>query len=171
MEKRLNKKIESHYIEFKDNIRNKINTLDFSESSKINELLEYIYDYEKLQLQKDDFVKRKRIKNAIPSVNRCNAKRCNGEQCTRRRKDKCEFCGTHAKGTPHGLAINDVTTMSLVQKVEVFVVNIQGIAYYLDNYENVYSTEDILEGKQDPKIVAKYKKEGVNYSIVRFTAP
>ena len=65
MEKRINKKIEVHYREFKDNIRNKISSLDFNDTIKTNELLEYIYDYEKLQLLKDDFIKRKRDKNTF----------------------------------------------------------------------------------------------------------
>ena len=69
--------------------------------------IQYVYDFERLLLVKDDFIKRKRIKNAIPVTNRCNALRANNEQCTRRRKDGCEFCGTHSKGTPHGLVAND----------------------------------------------------------------
>ena len=170
MEKRVNKKIEIHYREFKDNIRNKVSSLDFNDTTKTNELLEYIYDYEKLQLLKDDFIKRKRVKNSIPSLNRCSAKRCNGEQCTRRRKDKSEFCGTHIKGTPHGLIIFDETGgNSIIQKLEVFIVNISGIVYYIDHHGNVYKTEDILEDKQNPAIIAKYVRENGNYSIKEFT--
>lgn len=168
MEKRLNKKIENYSREFKDNIRNKINTMGFEENSKINELLEYVYDYERLQLVKDDFVKRKRIKNSIPSMNRCNAKRCNGEQCTRRRKDKSEFCGTHIKGTPHGLIHLDNINSSSIQRVEVFIVNMSGIVYYIDHFGNVYSTEDILVGKENPQIVAKYEKHEDTYVITEY---
>ena len=103
MEKRINKKIELYVTTFKDQIRNKVTELDFSEKVKINELLEYVYEYNRFVLLKDDLSKRKRIKNSIPSLNRCNAKRANGEQCTRRRKEDSEFCGTHYKGTPNGL--------------------------------------------------------------------
>jgi len=170
MEQRVNKKLEKHYRDFKDEIRNKITGLDFQETAKINELLEYIYDYEKLQLTADDFIKRKRVKNSIPLSNRCNAKRCNGEQCTRRRKDKSEFCGTHIKGTPHGLInFDEIMIGSLdVQNIEVFIVNITGIVYYVDHIGNVFKTEDILENKQNPKIVAKYVKENGKYSISEF---
>ena len=170
MEKRLNKKIESYLREFKDNIRNKVNAMGFEETTKTNELLEYVYDYERLIVVKDDLIKRKRIKNVIPSMNRCCAKRCNGEQCTRRRKDKNEFCGTHVKGTPHGLVNLENINSSALQKVEVFIVNMMGIMYYVDLYNNVYSTEDILDGIQNPKIVAKYAKDNEIYSITDFSA-
>lgn len=166
MEKRLNTKIEQYSTSFKNSIRDKISELQFQEDTKINDLLEYVYDYERFQFLKDDFIKRKRVKNSIPSLNRCSAKRSNGEQCTRRRKESCEFCGTHSKGTPHGLINADTTDENALQKMDVFVVNVNGIAYYVDNHKNVYCTEDILDNRQNPKIVAKYTKENENYKIV-----
>ena len=84
METRLNKVIETYLTTFKDSIKNKVLGLNFDNKQNVNELLEYVYDYTRLSLSKDDFIKRKRIKNTIPLLNRCNAKRANGEQCTRR---------------------------------------------------------------------------------------
>lgn len=167
MEKRINKRIETYVTSFKDDVRKKINTLTFDEEvkPKINELLEFVYDYERLVLVKDDLAKRKRIKNTIPALNRCNAKRANGEQCTRRRKDKCEFCGTHVKGTPHGLVQTCENVDSITQKIEVVAEEICGIVYYIDKFNNVYKTEDILEGKQNPTVIAKCVKQNGAYSI------
>lgn len=167
MEKRINKRIESYVTDFKDEIRKKMGELAFVDEAKpqINELLEFIYDYERLVLIKDDLAKRKRIKNTIPALNRCNAKRASGEQCTRRRKDKCEFCGTHVKGTPHGLVQTCEMTESVTQKIEVVAEEICGIVYYIDKFNNVYKTEDILEGKQNPSIIAKCLKQNGVYSI------
>jgi hypothetical protein len=159
MEKRLNKKIETYITSFKDSIRSKITDLEFEDKTKLNELLEFVYDYERLSLIKDDLVKRKRIKNSIPVNNRCNAKRANGEQCTRRRKAKCEFCGTHVKGTPHGFFQIDENADNSIQKMEVIAEDIHGIVYYIDKFDNVYKTEDILEGKQNPAIIAKCIKQ------------
>jgi len=159
MEKRLNKKIESYVTSFKDSIRTKITDLEFEDKTKLNELLEFVYDYERLSLVKDDLIKRKRIKNSIPVNNRCNAKRANGEQCTRRRKAKCEFCGTHVKGTPHGFFQIDENADNSIQKIEVIAEDIHGIVYYIDKFNNVYKTEDILEGKQNPAIIAKCIKQ------------
>jgi len=167
MEKRINKRIETYVTTFKDDIRNKVSSLDFDDEAKpqVNELLEFVYDYERLVLIKDDLAKRKRIKNAIPSLNRCNAKRANGEQCTRRRKDKCEFCGTHVKGTPHGLVQNNDTSDNVTQKIEVVAEEICGIVYYIDKFNNVYKTEDILEGKQNPAVIAKCMNQNGKYTI------
>jgi hypothetical protein len=169
MEKRLNKTIEEYTTKFKDNIRIKLQSIQFNEHSKINELLEFIYDYERLQLKKEDIVKRKRIKNSIPILNRCSAKRCNNEQCTRRRKDDSIFCGTHIKGTPHGLIETSVKNGNDIQKIELSVEEINGIVYYIDSFSNVYSTEDVLQDKQNPRIIAKYKLENDHkYTIYDF---
>lgn len=168
MEKRLNQRIEKYLTDFKDGLKTKIMSLEFNNNSKVNELLEYVYDYDRLVLLREDFVKRKRIKNSIPILNRCNAKRANGEQCTRRRTPNCEFCGTHSKGTPHGLMMNDDSDKKTVEKIEVFAQDIKGIVYYIDKYNNVYKTEDILLETQNPKIIAKYVKHGDNYTIPEF---
>ena len=165
METRLNKVIETYVTTFKDSIKNKVLGLNFDNKQNVNELLEYVYDYTRLSLSKDDFIKRKRIKNTIPLLNRCNAKRANGEQCTRRRKTDCEFCGTHYKGTPHGLIQTDDNTNSVNEKVDVFVEEIKGIVYYIDKYNNVYRTEDILEGKENPDVIAKCVKQNGGYTI------
>jgi len=171
MEKRINKKIEMYVTTFKDQICNKITELDFNEKTKINELMEYVYEYSRFTLAKDDLSKRKRIKNSIPSLNRCSAKRANGEQCTRRRKEECEFCGTHSKGTPNGLVIDDTTCGDCSvanHKMEVFAEEIKGIVYYIDKYFNVYNTEDILSEKPNPKIIAKYVLDDNKYTIPEF---
>ena len=78
MEKRVNTKIEQYVQNFKQEICNKVNELQFENSSQQAELLSFIYDYDRLCMCKEDFVKRKRIKNAIPTSNRCTAKRANG---------------------------------------------------------------------------------------------
>jgi hypothetical protein len=158
MDKFINKKIENYTTLLKNDISHKIGELSFSEKNKINELLEFVFEYPRLSITKEDVSKRKRVKNAIPDLNRCNAKRANGEQCTRRRKDDVEFCGTHMKGVPHGLIAISQSTETMI-KLEVIAQEIAGIVYYIDKFENVYKTEDILEGKENPLIVAKYMKQ------------
>jgi hypothetical protein len=51
-----------------------------------NKFLHFVYDFENLNLEGDDFQKRKRIKNVIPNYDRCGALRCNKERCTRKKK-------------------------------------------------------------------------------------
>lgn len=171
MEKRINDKSKIYVSEFKDAIRTKAVELGFDECpDKINELLEFVNEYDRLCFEKDDFIKRKRVKNAIPQMNRCNAKRANGEQCTRKRRDDCEFCGTHYKGTPHGLInVEDTEHADACnQRLEVCVEEIGGIVYYIDRFKNVYKTEDILQSKENPQIIAKYEKVGDKYTIPEF---
>jgi hypothetical protein len=168
MEKRLNKKIETYITTFKDAVRGKISEMNFSDNSKVNELIEYVYEYERFALIKDDLNKRKRVKNSIPCSNRCSAKRANGEQCTRRRKDNCEFCGTHAKGTPNGLMNTTEGATNSLQKLQVVAEEIGGIVYYVDTFNNVYKTEDVMEEKANPEIIAKYVLENGRYTIPAF---
>ena len=166
MEKRLNIKIESYITKFKNDIRNKMIELDDNTNNNTMSLLiEYIYDYERLIIEKDDLVKRKRVKNSIPKDNRCLAKRANNEQCTRRRKNCSEFCGTHCKGIPHGVIDSNNVCENVNKTIEVFAQEIQGIVYYLDNYNNVYKTEDIMLNKENPEIVGKCEKNNNKYTI------
>lgn len=160
MEKRINNKLETYITNLKTNICNKINNSNIDDKEQVNELLQFVYDYERLTMEKEDFVKRKRIKNAIPVTNRCNALRANNEQCTRRRKEGCEFCGTHTKGTPHGLIQNINQNNDNTKKHQVYATEVQGIVYYIDNIKNVYNTEDIMNNISDPQIIATYEKKG-----------
>jgi hypothetical protein len=165
MEKRLNKKVETYVTTFKDSIREKVSQMGLNKNEHINQLLQYIYDYDRLSFVKEDFQKRKRVKNFVPIYDRCCAKRATGEQCTRRRKDDCEYCGTHMKGTPHGIIDNQNESKSTTQKIEVWAQDIQGIVYYIDKSNNVYDTADIIKNQLNPKIIAKYVKIGEVYSI------
>ena len=168
MEKRLNTKFETYITNFKNDIRDKINTLQFDDKEKGGELVGFVYDYERLVFEKEDVCKRKRIKNTVPLTNRCNAKRANGEQCTRRRMDEHEFCGTHVKGTPHGLINQNAETEPSRRKMDVMAHEICGIVYYIDDCNNVYNTEDVMSETENPRIIAKYEKQGDNYTIPEF---
>jgi hypothetical protein len=165
MERRLNKKAETFITTFKDSIREKATQLGLSNDIKSTQLLQYIYDYDRLSFGKEDFQKRKRVKNFVPIYDRCCAKRAAGEQCTRRRKEGSEYCGTHMKGTPHGIMDTSDEPKVNTTKVEVWAQDIQGIVYYIDKFNNVYDTADIIKNQVNPKIIAKYVKTGENFSI------
>jgi hypothetical protein len=156
MEKRINKKFENYITTLKENIREKSIELGMNDE-KMNDLIQYIYNYERMTLNKDDFMKRKRVKNVVPYFERCCAKRASGEQCTRRKKEECEYCGTHMKGTPHGL-VEDEENKQTMQKIELWAQEIMGIVYYLDKFGNVYQAEDIVNNKVNPKVISKYTK-------------
>jgi hypothetical protein len=157
MEKRINKKCELFVQEFKSDIKKYIDLNPFKET-QYSEFLQYLYDYPSIKLNKEDFQKRKRIKNTVPQFDRCTAKRASGEQCTRRKKDSSEYCGTHIKGTPHGeVLIDSANIVNIPNKLEIQLQEIQGINYYIDKLNNVYKMEDIIKNKSNPCIISKYK--------------
>ena len=169
MERRLNKKIEAYISQFKESIKEKATQMGVINNEEVNQLIHYIYDYERLSFTKEDFMKRKRVKNFVPIFDRCCAKRATNEQCSRRKKEGFEYCGTHMKGTPHGIIDSQENEAKLnTQKIEVWAQDIQGIIYYIDKFNNVYRAEDIVVNKVNPKIIAKYIKNGELYSIPEF---
>ena len=187
MERRVNKRIEDYIIGLKNDVAKKlqqiVNVLEVTDASTRDELMRavdntklqcnsmagFVYNYEKLRLGKDDVMKRKRIKSVVPIYERCCAKRANGEQSTRRKKDGETYCGTHIKGTPHSI-VDEVeceapTTKNV--KVDIWAQDIKGIIYYIDKTGNVYDTEDIMKIDKYPKrVIAKYHQdEAGKYSI------
>jgi hypothetical protein len=168
MERRLNRKIEEYVTDFKQSVLSKAQQLGLNNDPNLAALVKYVYDYDRLVLSKEDFMKRKRVKNAVHLADRCCAKRASCEQCTRRKKQGFEYCGTHLKGTPHGICETGDNDKPSGQKIEVWVQDIQGIVYYIDKNFNVYQTEDIYTNKVNPKIIAKYVKTGDSYSIPEF---
>jgi len=181
MEKHLNKKVDKHQIDFKNAIKewladNNAEIMDKNNIIKTGGFLQFIYDYNNLSLTNEDFKKRKRIKNVVPQYDLCIAKRANGEQCTRRKKipddettTSTNYCGTHIKGTPHGIVNSDIEMAKSVKKVEVWVKDIKGINYYIDAQHNVYKPEDIMANKPNPSVIASWVKVTDDiYSIPQF---
>jgi len=165
MEKRITQKVEEYSSAFIEGLQNKVLEAAISEETK-KELCDYISSYDKLNIEKTDFLKRKRSQVVVPSTLRCTSKRSDGEQCSRKRKDGCEFCGTHSKGSPYGTFTADNAVK--MTKIEVWAQDISGILYYVDNKMNVYNTEDIINNKPNPRIIAVYEKRGEKYSIPAF---
>ena len=178
MERRISKKIETFQVDFKNDIKKWLDEKEISilsdqnnKNINISDFLEFVFDYNTLKLDKEDFLKRKRIKNIVPNYERCIAKRACGEQCTRRRKDGCQYCGTHSKGTPHGVVKNNTAKEDdkVKVKVEIWVQEIKGINYYIDKNNNVYKPEDIIENNKTPQVIAKCEMdEKKNYYLPEF---
>lgn len=165
MEKRITQKVEEYSSAFIEGLQNKVLEAAISEDVK-KELCDYISSYDKLNIEKTDFLKRKRSQVVVPSSLRCTSKRSDGEQCSRKRKEGCEFCGTHSKGSPYGTFTADNAVK--MTKIEVWAQDIGGILYYVDNKMNVYNTEDIINNKPNPRVIAAYEKRGEKYSIPAF---
>ena len=52
-----------------------------------------------------------------------------------------------------------------INRIKMNIKDIGVSRYYIDKNENVYQTEDIVTNRENPKIIAKYVKEGEKYSI------
>ena len=159
MNRRINKCIATRFNNFKQTIAEKHPT-------DIDELLRLIKEYPPIVLTSSDYEKRQRIKNVVPLYERCKAKRANGEQCTRRRRENNTLCGTHIKGVPHG--IMDIKNENIhIDKINVWIQEINGINYYIDNKNNIYDPQDVYQNKINPRCIHKYKmNEAGEYSIV-----
>lgn len=154
MENRVNRIVETYFTDFKDEMRTLINNLDFHKDYKTT-LLEFLYNYDKLEITKENITKRKRVKNVLPVNDRCIACRANGEQCTRRRKDENEYCGTHVKNRPYGVITNMEKTQNTVS-ISLRVEDVNGIVYHVDDLNNVYDNEDIINKVCMPRIIGKF---------------
>jgi len=169
MERNLNQKIASHITDLKNNITqwletNQLSVVDSSGKNRMNDLLRNISDFQTLELSKDDFKRRTRIKTIIPTYERCCALRLNGEQCTRKNKTGERFCGTHLKGLPYG-QIEEYPQMAK-EKIEIQLEEICGIHQYIDPVGNVYSSEDILNSIPNPRVISRWKKVNGEFVIV-----
>ena len=162
MDKRINQQLEKYLIQFKDDIKKKVTDLAFEDKSKSSELLEFVYEYERLSFTKDDFIKRKRVQNVIPENDRCIAKKSCSDQCTRRRKTESEYCGTHSKYASQV----DGTSIG-TKSLEVIAKEMEGIVYYVDEFQNIYRTEDILNEKKNPQVVSRYEQLSGGRYILR----
>ena len=78
METRINNKSDTYIQEFKSSIIDVVKKQGLDQNQMEN-IVQIVYDYNKFKLTKEDFTKRKRVKNTIPLHDRCCAKRANGE--------------------------------------------------------------------------------------------
>lgn len=168
MERKLKLKIENNMLMNKENIKkyieeNKLNITDENGEDKSVEFLQYIYDMETVDITEEDFMKRKRTKNQIDPKHRCCAFKSNNQRCSRKKKGDSNFCGTHDKGKPNGFIddedLKNITEVSdgMTYK-KVSLLNVSGLHQYVDDENNIYSTNDIIENKDNPKIIGKCTK-------------
>jgi hypothetical protein len=160
MQNRINEKCQENWLFFKRRLE------EISLNGEINkqDLINFVNNYEFPLLTKEDLEKKKKEKISLPANCRCIAKKSSEEQCTRRKKKSCDFCGLHEEKQPFGvIAQADRPT---TQQINVWVQDIKGILYHIDNNGNVYKQEDVMSNKVNPKIIAKYvlSEDGV-YNI------
>ena len=131
---------------------------NISKSNDEYEKISYILNnYKQLHISKEDLNKKTRIKNTVNLEDRCQALRANNSQCTRRKQKNSCFCGTHIKGTPYGKILeNDNGKISFKEEINIYTKEIQGITYYIDDKNNIYSSEEILNNSNNPTVIGRY---------------
>jgi len=172
MERRLTTKVQNYQLDFKNAIKDWVDeqkaTISSGDTDKTSDFLKFVFDFTNLTLSKEDFRKRKRTKNQVPQYERCTARRANGEQCTRRKREGSCFCGTHIKGTPHGrIEISEKNEGGPnKKKIKVWTEEIMGITYFIDNFHNVYDPHEIMNNVENPNVIAKWEKNDQNNYII-----
>lgn len=162
-ENKLNATIQRYVADFKNKLREHI-----SKQTSTALLLEFVNEYEMPVLNEEDYMKKKRVKNPIPFHEKCIAKRANGEQCSRRKKKSSDYCGTHNKARPHGVITPETTGEgnhdgNVVKKeIEVWLEDINGIMYWINDTGTIYHPEDIQANIENPRIIAHYEKNMVD---------
>ena len=154
MESRITKKVEQYVETMKESIMSKM------KSDSKEEVSAFISEYEKMTWQKSDFDKRKKLPTLLPVGMRCCANRSTGEQCTRRKKSKSEYCGTHSKQNEETKEKKETTTTSIWSQ------DIQGIMSYIDEVGNIYKPEDVMSKREVIRVIGTYKKEENTYSFM-----
>lgn len=93
--------------------------------------------------------KKKRKKNRILDKNElCMAKKADGHQCTRRRKDGKEFCGKHMNNLKFGRIDDDDKYNDTSKYIKTTQEKIDGVDYLVDSNNVVYSFD-----KNNPTII------------------
>ena len=185
MEKRITRKVEDYLSSFKQDIKKLMVDYHLHESENGKLLLQSILDKPNLSFTPEDFIKRQRAKNTVNILERCSAKRANGELCSRKKKKNSIFCGTHCKGTPYGSIDNPDNLPTTTQdnslpptnptppqqKINIFTIEVEGIIYYIDDNNNAYSMEDILLNKNNPQIIGTIHNDKGTTHIISNDTP
>ena len=164
MERKLNNKVQNYVAKLKSDTVKYAQGLNAAGDSKVDAILQFVCDYDRLMFTAEDFAKRQRIKHVVSPELRCNGKRGAGNQCTRRKQEGKEYCGTHAKVNYAASAAVDPslcmeTTSPTTETLEVWTEEINGIMYYVDKMSNIYDASDVVCNKLSPKVLGKYTKK------------
>jgi len=163
MEKIISNKVDEHVESIKTELINSINNIlqkEEIEKDDMTNLINEVMTIKSVEFSKEDFIsKRNRTRNEVHKSERCIARKSAGEQCSHRKQEGKMYCGTHSKGTPHGVISDEIDTNKVTTKVAINVIEIEGILYHVDNMGNVYDPIDIVSNTKHPKVICKYEKQ------------
>jgi hypothetical protein len=139
-------KLISDYI----SIDNVTETYEHSNSTKYDSVLDC-----DSQQSIHKITKNKTKKTQLSSSEICVARKADGQRCTRKRRDKLEYCGKHSSHLKYGRADDTKPTETDEKYVMTWHECIDGSDYLVDN-QNVVYTYNL----ENPEIVGKKNSEG-----------
>ena len=116
--------------------------------------------------------KKKKHKRVLPANEQCLGRKMDFTQCTRKRKDCTEFCGSHNRNLPNGKIGDDGHCFNRVkgkrgrkpknQKLKMDENSIIGIRKYIDGeiYLVDESTNVVFSYKENKPIILGYLNNG-----------
>jgi hypothetical protein len=158
VESTVNYKVQSYISQMKFDIQRHIMGLHFvHEPEKINQLVEYILGYDRIELNSNDFLCSPAKKPRTTPSGRVSKKK----KETVPNNDLAEFFSADAE---------EVAPVVVPSSIELVAQDISGITFFIDSFGNVYNTEQVMNKLPNPQIVAHYTcdKEG-KYSIDSYT--
>lgn len=163
VESTVNYKVQSYISQMKFDIQRHIMGLHFvHEPEKINQLVEYILGYDRIELNSNDFLCSPAKKpRTTPSSRVSKKKKDAAILAIPIHNDLTEFFSTDAE---------QVAPIVVPSSIELVAQDILGITFFIDSFGNVYNTEQVMNKLPNPQIVAHYTcdKEG-RYSIDSYT--
>ncbi len=157
----INELVEDQFAQHKRRLLDEADRLQLStQGAAVRQFVRFILDAPPLSLEYKDLPQRKRIVCNIPPHERCLACVASpSKQCSRRRTDQSSFCGTHRQKQPNGVVREDETEAlpdDTLIPVSIWVQEIRGICYHIDQHGNVYNSRDVASSIQNPRICNKY---------------
>lgn len=161
VESTVNYKVQSYISQMKFDIQRHIMGLHFvHEPEKINQLVEYILGYDRIELNSNDFLCSPAKKpRTTPSSRVSKKKKDSVISAMPMNNDLADFFSTDAEVLPVAPST-----------IELVAQDISGITFFIDSFGNVYNTEQVMNKLPNPQIVAHYTcdKEG-KYNIDSYT--
>lgn len=117
----------------------------------------YIDDSFDIDFSAAPIKKRKRKQNKLLAKNElCMARKADGLQCTRRRRDGTEFCGKHASNLKYGRVDDEELNDSNKDQIKCTLEKIDGNSYLVDCNSKLVYTFDT----DNPTVVGKMAEDG-----------
>lgn len=113
----------------------------------------YVGDIQDINLVLDDKRKKRKKNKILASDELCMAKKADNLQCTRRRKEGCEYCGKHQNNLKFGRIDDEERYNDKTKYIRTIHKRIDGEDYLIDDDNIVYTFD-----KTSPEVLGVFKE-------------